>query len=133
MNGKKKSTTKKTTTEPIRWKELFGEIQTEYLPFVNWHYIDENHKIANLEFISDKVDPYINKWDRQQWKISVFQEEEDKILSGGKRLFQTLQRFCMKHNMRPSELGFISIHRLGGGFDTKYRFEFFSDNKENNN
>jgi len=121
----KKKTIKKTTTQHPDLQSFFGEFKTEYLPFVQWYYKSDKAKLAVVDFLEDKPQQYKNKWDRIQWKMRVMQYEEEMILSGGKRLFQTLYRFCEEANKMPTELGLVAIFRIGNGFDTKYKIESY--------
>jgi len=123
----KKKTIKKTCTQNLGLESFFGEFKTEYLPFVIWHYKSDNVKIAVVDFLEDKPQQYKNKWDRIQWKMRVMSEDEEVILSGGKRLFQTLYRFCQEVNQLPTDIGLTTIYRLGNGFDTKYKMELFTE------
>lgn len=120
---KKKIIPAKTLTELPDFKEFFGEFESEYKPFVSW-YLDidnPNQKSIEIEFISNKPDEYTNKWDKTQWKIEVIQDQEECILSGGKRLFKTILGYCKKENKLPIDLGKCQLLRIGSGFDTRYK------------
>lgn len=117
-------------TEDPKFEDFFRHFDIEYLPFLEWHIVNDDMKMAIIEFETDKPEKYINKWGREQWKIKVIQDAEVRMLSGGKRLFTSLAIFCKKHNKFPTELGKLNIFRDGKGFDTKYVFKFPVINKK---
>jgi len=119
------ATKKKTTTEVKTLDEFWGDFSTEYKSFVEWFSDKETgNKFTMLQFISDKPEEYTNKWKRQQWKILCSNDYGEEVyLSGGKRLFQTIKRFCQSEESLPSELPELIIWRIGEGFDTRYKIE----------
>ena len=122
-----KNTKKKTPTEITTIDEFFGDFESEYKPFIEW-FIDkeEDCKFANVIFVENQPIKYTNKWGNTQWKILVLNDvEEEAYLSGGKRLFQAIMRFCKKEEKLPSDLGITTIKRIGSGFDTRYKLEKF--------
>lgn len=126
MNGKK--IVKKPITEIKTITDFFSEFKTEYVAFVNWFIKDDNTKQCMVEFVEDKPKKYINKWNRDQWKILVLDDTDcERILSGGKRLFRTIMNYCTRSEKLPTQLGKIIIFRKGTGFDTYYSIQ--DDNK----
>lgn len=121
MERQKKERTK---TEEPKFQDFFREFDIDYLPFVEWLIVDDDTKMADIEFETDKPERYINKWGREQWKIKVIQDSEPRMMSGGKRMFTSLAIFCRKNDKYPTELGKINIFRNGSGFDTKYIFKY---------
>ena len=115
----------KTTTEPIKLADIWDNFKADYKPFVEWLVDADNlsHTFIIVEFISDAPELYKNKWGRDQYKMEVYQSTEEKILSGGKRLFLQLKKLCLSENCKPSELGNVLIIRQGSGFDTNYSVE----------
>lgn len=120
-------TKKKTTTEGKTIDEFFSCFETEYKPFVEWFLDKETDtKFAILEFVSNEPEQYTNKWNRVQWKIEVMDDTDQlAFLSGGKRLFQSIMRFCKKESKLPQDLGLVQINRIGSGFDTRYKVDYF--------
>lgn len=115
----------KTTTEITTLDEIWGDFETEYRPFVEWYYDKETeNKFCKITFAEDVPEKYVNKWNRTQWKIKVQNDyDEECMLSGGKRLFQTILRYCKENGKKPTEVGEIILWRMGSGFDTKYKIE----------
>lgn len=111
----------KAPTEQVTLDDIWDNFEPDYLPFVEWT-LFEGNKIATVEFTEDAPTEYANKWSRTQWKMRVIQDGDDKILSGGKRLWYSLKLLCQKHNKRPSDMGLVVITRKGSGFDTSYEF-----------
>lgn len=131
MATQQKKTIEKTVTEQKSILNFFSEFKTEYIPFINWYIKPNGEKNAILEFVEDRPTKYMNKWEREQWKIKVIDDMQgEAYLSGGKRLFQTILAFCSKHNKLPTELGVLILHRIGSGFDTRYKFDFFDNPTE---
>lgn len=128
VTKQKKSTQKpKTTTEFPDIREFFGDFKTEYTPFVSWYSdpVRSDLKTCIVSFKENKPIKYKNKWDREQWKILVEDDyDTTALLSGGKRLFQTIMGFCQKEHKLPMDLDAILISRIGSGFDTKYKIEY---------
>lgn len=122
---------KKTETERRSIKEFFTDKDyiTEYIPFVRFIVTKEPLKeFVIIEFLEDEPEKYINKWGREQWKILVneyseySEKKEEKMLSGGKRLYNALMEICVERNVLPTELGLVWVWRMGSGFQTHYRF-----------
>jgi len=104
--------------------DWFGSFEVEYVSFVEWIRDSETDTVCVIiEFPDDNPpEEYKNKWDRQQWKKRVLQDEEDRVLSGGKRLWSAFVMFCKKTGKLPSELGLVRVDRIGSGFETRYKF-----------
>lgn len=112
----------KTPTEPIRMDDVWNNFKVDYLPFAEWiSNPDADEYFMIIHFEEDVPTPYVNKWNREQFKMKVRQNEMTKILSGGKRLFQFIREFCIKENKLPSVFDEIQITRFGNGFDTNYK------------
>lgn len=123
MPGKKivRTPTEDTPSQELRdfFNETWGEFKTEYLPFVEWTAEKDFHFIV-IEFLDDEPpESYTNKWNRDQYKKEVRQDDEAKILSGGKRLWGAIRTYCIKNNIRLCP-GTWQIQRHGNGFDTQY-------------
>lgn len=110
----------KAPTEDLNFEEFFGDFEIEYLPFVEWSITIDDNKSIEFNFESNEPIKYTNKWNREQWKINVYQDNDLRLLSGGKRLFSSILLFCKKNNKKPIDLGQVVIVRYGSGFDTKY-------------
>lgn len=115
----------KTTTEPIRLADIWDSFKSDYKAFVEWlaDVDDPSQSFCIVEFISDSPEQYKNKWGRDQYKMMVYQGQEERILSGGKRLFISIKKLCISENLNPTELGNVLVVRKGSGFDTEYSVE----------
>ena len=106
----------------FKMSDLWHEFEIDYKPFVEWMVqIDKpNESFAVIQFIEDSPVQYKNKWNREQWKIRVYQDKDEKILSGGKKLFSAIMSLCQKEQKLPRELPECTIWRKGSGFETNY-------------
>jgi len=123
MPAKKKQTRTPNEIED-QMADWFGSFEVDYVQFVEWiRDTDTDSLCVIVEFAdSDAPEEYKNKWDRVQWRKRVIQDGEDRILSGGKRLWSSFVSFCRKMGKLPADLGLVRIDRHGSGFDTKYTF-----------
>lgn len=111
----------KTPTEPLTFNDVWNGFKVDYLPFVEWmSNPDDDFSFIIVEFAENDPLKYKNKWGREQFKIRVNQNEEEKMLSAGVKLFVKLKNFCIKENLMPKDLGKVQIDRYGSGFDTDY-------------
>lgn len=120
--------TARTPTESIKFADIWDNFKSEYLPFVEWlSHPDDGYSFIVVEFRENAPTPYVNKWSREQFKMKVSQNNEEKMLSAGKKLFMKLKSFCVSENKLPSDLGLIQIDRIGSGFDTDYKVQYFKN------
>lgn len=120
-----KEKTPRTPTESIKFADIWNGFNAKYLPFVEWFSNpDTEETFIVVKFVDDNPEPYVNKWSREQFKIKVLQNGENRILSAGKKLFQRLKAFCIEENKLPSDLGEVQIDRYGSGFDTDYKIQY---------
>jgi len=123
MTAKKTIRTPTEDTPETNLRDFFnatwGEFKSEYLPFVEW--IRENdYQFVLIQFLDNEPpESYTNKWNRDQYKKEVRQDDEAKILSGGKRLWGAIRDYCVKNKILLDK-GLFMIQRHGSGFDTNY-------------
>lgn len=115
----------KTPTESIKLDDIWEGFKSDYLPFVEWLTDPEGIIFCLVRFEENNPTKYTNKWSREQFKISVLQDEQQKVLSAGKKLFMKLKNFCIAENQLPTDLGIVQIDRIGSGFETDYKIQKF--------
>jgi hypothetical protein len=114
----------KSPTEILKMDDIWNNFKSDYLPFVEWRVdADSEETFVIVEFIEDAPIPYTNKWSREQFKMRVNQDNEERILSAGKKLFMALKKYCMNAVLLPSQLGLVAIIRIGSGFETDYKIQ----------
>lgn len=114
--------TSKAPTEKITFSDAWNGFKVDYLEFVSWaSHPDDDFDFIIIKFEENEPTAYINKWNREQYKIKVSQDGFTRILSAGKRLFIRLKDFCVKENLLPIDLGSVEIHRIGKGFETDFQ------------
>ncbi len=113
--------TPKTPTEKVTFDDAWNGFKSDYLPFVEWIKTEEGFQMIIIKFTENNPTPYVNKWSREQFKMTCEQDESAKVLSAGKKLFIKLKAYCVIENALPVDLGLIQIDRFGSGFETDYR------------
>lgn len=122
-NMAKKITQKKVIapSEQLTLEDIWSEFTTQYAQFVSWIKEDDIRYVI-IEFIEDTPTKFTNKWGREQYKIRVsdIEEQDERLLCGGKRLFSTIRQTCLQENKLPTQLGTVRLERHHSGFDTQY-------------
>lgn len=133
---KVKKTSRKESEENLEprekqpWESGWDEFDDERFEFVEWTVQDANISFCIIEFESDAPVKFVNKWGREQWKILVSQNVNQKWLSGGKRLFEAIKRLCKEFNSSPRGIhGVIRINRIGKSVMSQYTAECIGDKK----
>jgi hypothetical protein len=122
MGNEQKKT--KVPTEELKMDDIWNNFKSDYLPFVEWRTdADTEETFVIVEFLDDAPVPYTNKWSREQFKMRVNQDNEERMLSAGKKLFIALKKYCMSAVLLPSQLGNVAVVRIGSGFDTEYKIQ----------
>lgn len=128
---------------------VWEEISDDYKEFINREFRPQpdGRAFLDIKIVGDEPEPFINKWNRQQWRISVIEIETEyrtyttkgqrssvlqlvllkgtqKYLAGGKKLFATLKR------AHDSNHQYIRLIRSGSGFSTSYQYEVVSESKQ---
>jgi hypothetical protein len=115
----------KTPTEPLRFDDIWNGFKSDYLPFVEWIQAEnDDFQFCIVKFEENAPISYINKWSREQFKMKVSSNDEMKMLSAGKKLFQRIKAFCISENLLPTDLKEVQIDRFGNGFDTDYKIQY---------
>jgi hypothetical protein len=126
----KKTTKKKEVDENVEqrekepWESSWDDFDDERYEYVNWQVKDANVCFCNIKFESDAPVKFVNKWGREQWKLLVLQEQCQKWLSGGKRLFESVKRLCKEFKCSPRNIpGVVRINRIGKSVTCQYTAE----------
>jgi hypothetical protein len=116
--------TSKPPTEPLHFSDIWNNFQIEYFPFLKY-----KDGMAKVTFLHDDPKEFTNKWNRIQYKMlvketcsSIDGSSTTKIIATGKRFFAGLRAFCDGVGKLPTELGEVTIKRVGTGFETSFEF-----------
>lgn len=112
----------KTPTQPPTFLDAWNGFKESYTEFVKWQQsTDDEFEFCQIRLIDESPIEYKNKWNRIQWKMLVEQDGEERMLSGGSRLFVALKKCLVSLNVAHDKLPILQVDRIGTGFDITYK------------
>jgi len=112
----------KTPTQPPTFLDAWNGFKESYTEFVKWQEVESgDYVFCQIKLLDENPTQYENKWKRIQWKMLVEQDGEERMLSGGSRLFVALKKCLSFLNLPFEKLPTLQVNRIGSGFDISYK------------